>query len=258
MSELEELRKRLDEIDSGIMRLFSERMEVSELIGSVKRVSGIPVEAPERERAVIASRTAALPEELRAGGERLCRLLMEESKRVQRRAGNLYLIGMPDCGKTRMGKRLRELLGLPLMDTDKVIMAGIGLTVDEIFARFGEAGFREMETAVLRSAAQKGGMIVAAGGGLPIWGDNAELMKCSGTTVFLDRRLERLHGQNTLNRPLLAADTREQVDANIDRLYNERHEKYAACADITVDPDEPGAAERVAEHYAGWKEYGIL
>lgn len=252
MSELEELRKRLDEIDSGIMRLFSERMEAAGSIGRIKRAAGLPVEDTEREAEVIASRTALLPEQLRESGERLCRLLMEESKRVQRREGNLYLIGMPDCGKTRMGRKLAAMLKMPLADTDKLIMDGFGMSIDEVFAKFGEEGFREAEAALLRVVAQKGGMIVAAGGGMPIWGSNAQVMKNSGFVVFLDRALEALHGQNTRNRPLIAAAEPEEVNARIDRLYRERRDKYAACADITLDPDEPGAAERAANAYEGY------
>lgn len=67
--------------------------------------------------------------------------------------------------------------------------------------------------------------------------------------VFLDRKLSALHGQNTAIRPLIRGASPEEVDRNIDRLYNERHEKYAACADLTVDPDEDGAAEKVLEFF---------
>ena len=258
MKTLEELRKELDGIDSELMRLYSERMEVSKEIGRLKRREGLPVEVPEREKEVAASRVGWLPEELREGGERLVRLLMEGSKKVQRQGANLYLIGMPDCGKTRMGKKLKERLKLPLADTDKLIMQKLGVTIDGIFERFGEEGFREMETRLLHSIAERGGMIVATGGGMPIWGDNPRLMKYSGVTVFLDRSLEKLHGQNTVNRPLLAADSEEEVNANIDRLYRERHDKYLAAADITVDPDSEGTAERIAEAYLRWIENGIL
>jgi shikimate kinase len=79
--------------------------------------------------------------------------------------------------------------------------------------------------------------------------ENAEIMKGSGVVVFLDRKLSALHGQNTVNRPLLRADSAEEVDEKIDRLYYERHEKYAACADLVIDPDEDGAAEKVLEFF---------
>lgn len=254
MNDIESLRKTLDRIDSELMRLYDERMELSKKIGEYKRAQSLPVEDVLREAEVLASRTAQLNEENRAGGESLVRLLMEESKRTQRRGMNLYLIGMPDCGKTRMGKALSLTLKLPLADTDKLIVERTGQSIDELFAELGEEGFRLIEAALLQSIAQRGGMIVATGGGMPIWGDNARMMRYSGVTVFLDRKLEKLHGQRTKGRPLIAADTPEEVNANIDRLYHERHEKYVECADLTLDPDEEGAAERIAGFYKKWTE----
>ena len=256
--ELGELRARLDGIDGKLMRLYAERMELSKRIGAYKRGHGMDVFDPSRERAVVESRTAPLPEDIREGGCRLIGLLMEESKRVQRSGMNLYLIGMPDCGKTRTGRKLRALLGLPLADTDKLIAEHEGRSIDCIFASDGEGYFRELEGELLRTVAEHGGLIVATGGGMPIWGNNSEIMKKSGFTVFLDRKLAALHGQNTLGRPLIAADTPEETDRKIDALYFERHEKYAACASLTVDPDEDGAAERIAQAYLRWLESGIL
>ena len=253
---LDGLRRGLDRVDAELMRLFAERTELSKRIGEEKRIAGRAIEDAAREKEVIATRTAHLPRTLTAAGEGLMRLLMDESKRTQRAGMNLYLIGMPDCGKTRTGRKLKTLLRLPLADTDKLIMERTGLSIDEIFARLGEGAFREMETTALRSIIAHGGLIVATGGGLPVSGDNAALMKNSGFTVFLDRRLEALHGQDTVNRPLLSADSRAETDARIDRLYAERHEKYAACADLMLDPDADGAAERIAQAYMRFIETG--
>ncbi|MCR5809073.1 MAG: chorismate mutase [Clostridiales bacterium] len=246
---LTELRERLDRIDGEIMRLFEERMEAAEEIGEYKRTAGLPTEDKEREGEVYVTRVTPLAQRFRAGGIRLVKLLLEESKNVQRSARNLYLIGMPDCGKTRMGKKLFAATGLPVSDTDKLIMTRSGRTIDEIFENSGEEAFREMETGWLRALAKRGGLIVATGGGAPMREENVAIMKGSGVIVFLDRKLEALHGQNTVNRPLLRADSPEEVDKNIDRLYRERRDRYAACADITVDPDAEGAAEKVLEFF---------
>lgn len=249
MKTLSESRELLDAVDAEIMRLFAERAEISREIGEYKRIKGLPIGDPERENDVIASRVSMLPEELKEGGERLVRLLIEESKAVQKRGLNLYLIGMPDCGKTRTGKKLREITGLPLCDTDKLIMQKVGKTIDEIFDSAGESAFRVIESAVLRSVAARGGMIAALGGGTPLWGNNAALMKSSGFTVFLDRAPERLLGQNIANRPLLRGENQEEIDKKIMAQYLERHEKYLACADFSIDPDEDGAAGRILEGF---------
>lgn len=246
---LSELRGRLDSTDAELMRLFAERMELSEAIGGFKRMNGVPTEDRNREGEVYVSRTAPLPERFRAGGVRLIKLLIEESKNVQRSARNLYLVGMPDSGKTRMGKELFKLTGLPVSDTDKLIMTRAGRTIDEIFAESGEEAFREMETGWLRTLAKRGGLIVATGGGIPMRRENVEIMKGSGVVVFLDRKLSALHGQKTANRPLIRGASPDEVDRNIDRLYHERHDKYAEIADLIVDPDEDGAAEKVLEFF---------
>ena len=249
MKTLEELREQLDSTDKEIMRLFSERMDISKEIGAVKRVSGRPLTDPSREEKVVSSRLEWLPGEYGAPGERLVRLLIGESKRVQSHGLNLYLIGMPDCGKTRMGKKLKALSGLPLADTDKVIMRTTGKTVDELFDSMGEEGFRRIEAAVLVSVAGRGGMIAALGGGTPLFGNNAEIIKSSGAVVFLDRKLEKLRGQNIANRPLLRGGSKEEIDRNIDRLYEKRHGRYLELADLVIDPDEDGADEKILTFY---------
>ncbi len=249
MKDLILLREKLDSVDAEILRLYSERMELAKEIGEVKRVNGLPIVDKAREEEVVTSRLEAVSEERRPGAERLMRLLIDESKAAQRRGLNIYLIGMPDCGKTRMGKKLRELTGLPLADTDKLIMKTTGKTIDEIFDASGEESFRLIEAAVLRSLAQKGGMIAALGGGTPLFGNNAEVMKHSGFTVFLDRAPEKLLDQNIVNRPLLRGGTREEINERIMKQYKERHESYKAIADLVIDPDAEGAAERIADYY---------
>lgn len=255
---LAEMRRALDAADAEMMRLYAERMDISKRIGEYKRMNLLPIADPEREAEVIRSRAALLPGEYRRGGEELVGLLMESSKRVQRAGLDLYLIGMPDCGKTRTGRKLVSLLDMPLADTDRMIADHEGRTIDEIFASDGEGYFRDIESEALRAVAERGGLIVATGGGLPMREENARLMRSSGVTVFLDRKLERLHGQRTQGRPLIAAYTPEETNRKIDALYHARRERYLAAADIVVDPDEPGAAERIAEAYLRWVESGIL
>lgn len=244
-----DLRRDIDAVDSELIRLYLERMELAAKVGGYKRAKGLPVFDAEREEKVVSCRLASVPEEKRQGAERFLRLLLDESKRTQRRGFNLYLTGMPDCGKTRTAKKLIKLLGLPLADTDRIIMNSTGKTIDEIFDSAGEEVFRVIEAAVLRSVAQKGGTVVALGGGTPLYNNNAEVMKYSGITVFLDRAPEKLLDQNIVNRPLLRGKTREEINERIMKQYKERHESYKAIADLVIDPDAEGAAERIADYY---------
>jgi len=240
-----ELRAELEALDSEIMRLFAKRLEISKSIGQYKRMQKMPVYDKQREDERMLALEADTDPSILPHAQRLMRLLMDESKAVQRSGLNIYLIGMPDCGKTRIGKLLAKRLSMLLVDTDKLIMQRMNMSIDDIFANLGEETFRSMETMTLVQTVKKGGCIVATGGGLPLWGDNAGLMKHSGVTVFLDRKLEALLCQSTKNRPLLREGT--DVNANITRLYYERRPRYLQAADVTLDPDEAGAAENIAK-----------
>ena len=75
----------------------------------------------------------------------------------------VVLIGAPGAGKTRLGKRIGRLLGVPFVDTDKRIVAEHG-PIAEIFAQHGEARFREIEREHVARALSEGA-VVALGGG---------------------------------------------------------------------------------------------
>ena len=100
---------------------------------------------------------------------------------------NLYLIGMMGCGKSTCGRLLSLRLGLPLLDTDRVLEEEAGMTVNEIFAERGETAFRDMETALCRRLAGTSGQIVSCGGGLPLREENRRALRESGTVVLLLR-----------------------------------------------------------------------
>jgi shikimate kinase len=75
----------------------------------------------------------------------------------------VVLIGAPGAGKTRLGKRIGRLLGVPFVDTDKRIVAEHG-PIAEIFAQHGEARFRAIEREHVARALSEGA-VVALGGG---------------------------------------------------------------------------------------------
>lgn len=239
------LREKLSDIDLKLAELLTQRLETVESIGEYKRVNSLPVTDPAREAEVIGNAVSHCPERFRANVENVMKSVIGEAKRVQRGRLNIYLIGMPDSGKTRIGKRLAKRLSMPLIDTDKYIMQRVGLSIDAIFAELGEEAFRSMETMLLAEVAKAGGRVVATGGGTPLFNDNDRLLKNSGVTVFLNRRLSALLGQSVKNRPLLAGDTEKRITA----LYNERLPKYLSIADITLDPDAPDAINRLTEQY---------
>ena len=63
---------------------------------------------------------------------------------------NIVLIGMMGCGKSTCGQLLAQKLGRELVDTDELIIQREGMTISDIFARKGEAYFRDLETEIAR------------------------------------------------------------------------------------------------------------
>ena len=150
---------------------------------------------------------------------------------------SIVLTGMPGSGKTTLGKILAERLGRQFTDTDGEIIKRAGMSIAEIFRRYGEKRFRDMETEVIREISGRGGQIVATGGGAILRRENIDTLKQNGTVVFLDRAPETI--VPTEDRPL--ADDLSKVR----RLYEERYPVYKAATDVTVTVT--GAPERTAD-----------
>ncbi|MCD7860767.1 MAG: hypothetical protein LUG25_02515 [Oscillospiraceae bacterium] len=150
---------------------------------------------------------------------------------------SIVLIGMPGSGKSTLGEILARRLNRPLLDTDAEVVARAGAPVTEIFARQGEAAFRALETETVRTLGERGGAVIATGGGVPLRPENVDALRANGTLVFLDRALETL--LPTDDRPL--ANSAEKIRA----LYTQRRPIYQAAADVTVEVS--GTPEETAE-----------
>lgn len=147
---------------------------------------------------------------------------------------NTVLCGMMGCGKTTVAEKLARLTGGRRVDTDERIVAEHG-AIAEIFATYGEAYFRDLETAVTRQLSSEDGLIVSLGGGCVLRSENVENLKKNGAIFYLrtqpETLIERLRGDRT--RPLLAGDVEERVKTILAR----RAPVYESVADHIVDTD---------------------
>ena len=162
--------------------------------------------------------------------------------------GNIILCGFMGCGKTSVGRRAAELTGRELCDLDAYIEDKAGMSVSEIFAEFGESGFRQREAEAAREVAGTPGLIIASGGGTVLSKANVEAFhEKGGVIVLLDAPLPALQERlkNDRRRPLLQVPDRRKV---IRELYEKRIPLYRAAADFTVDAGAPPltVARRVA------------
>ena len=142
------------------------------------------------------------------------------------RGGNIVLIGMPGSGKSTLAALLGRKLGRPVANVDDLVRARAGMSIREIFARYGEEHFRDLESEVVAEVGAKRGQIVATGGGTVLRRQNVEALRRNGRLFLLDRPLGEL--LPTSDRPL--ADSEEKLL----RLYRERMLLYRAAADEII------------------------
>lgn len=149
----------------------------------------------------------------------------------------ILLVGMMGAGKTTTGHLLAEELGWGYRDSDADVEAATGLTVPELFARDGEAAFRQAEADVLAQAcADPAPSVVSVAGGAVLRPENRRLIAGSGTVVWLRARPGTLAARvgDGAGRPLLGDDPAEAMV----RLNEVRAPLYAEVADLVIDVDE--------------------
>ncbi|MEM1328374.1 MAG: shikimate kinase [Bacteroidota bacterium] len=156
----------------------------------------------------------------------------------------IFLIGFMGSGKSHVGKRLAKTLSYEFIDADQHLEEQSGMSISDIFATRGEGGFRNLESAALKSLGTKSNCIISTGGGAPCFFDNMEWMNANGVTVYLKVApailLERLLPR-TENRPLLIGKSPEELEAFIKTSLVERASFYEQAEIIlnqtTIDMD---------------------
>ena len=144
---------------------------------------------------------------------------------------NIFLIGMPGCGKTTVGQQLAQRLNKKFVDADEELEKRAGRPITEIIPRDGEAAFRTLETQTLEALGKQSGLVIATGGGCVTQMRNYDLLHQNGTILWLTRALDKLP---TDGRPLSQAGRLEQ-------MYEIRRPMYRSFADAVISND--GALE---------------
>lgn len=150
--------------------------------------------------------------------------------------GCIVLVGPMGAGKSTIGKVLAGLIQVPFFDSDRVIEDRTGADIPWIFDMEGEVGFRQRESAVLEDLLAQQSGVIATGGGIVMAEKNRQLLKESGTVVYLtasiDQLVERTYKDK--KRPLLQV---ADPEAKIRELIELRDPLYREVADVIIATD---------------------
>ncbi|NWG46729.1 MAG: shikimate kinase [Alphaproteobacteria bacterium] len=157
---------------------------------------------------------------------------------------SIVLVGMMGAGKSSIGRRLGQRLGLPFADSDSEIEKAAQLSVEDIFELYGEAHFRDGERRVIRRLLEGPPQVLATGGGAYMDPETRALVSDRGVSVWLDADLDLLHRRVSRrgNRPLLKTGEPRAV---LERLLALRNPVYA-LADLHILSDH-GPIETTVE-----------
>lgn len=151
-------------------------------------------------------------------------------------ARHLVLVGLMGAGKTSVGKRLAQRLGLPFVDSDQAIEESARMTIPEIFATLGEAEFRSGERKVIARLLNETQQVIATGGGAFMDSETRDRIRDKGVSLWLKADLPVLMRRvvRRQNRPLIQNGDPEST---MRALMERRYPVYAE-ADITVSSIE--------------------
>jgi len=135
----------------------------------------------------------------------------------------IALIGLMGVGKSTVGKLLAARLDLPFVDADHAIEEAAGLSIPEIFDRFGEAHFRDGERRVIARLVKGEPKVIATGGGAFMQPETRALILDRALAVWLDADVEVLTERvrrRSGTRPLLAGRNEREVLAELAAVRN--------------------------------------
>lgn len=242
--DLNELRKEIDVIDTELLKLLEKRFELTDEIGCYKAENRLKIFDGAREAQKLQAIYSDYSESRYR--DKFCgvfKALMNESKISQSQKiygkNTVFLIGMPGCGKTTVGKILSDMLFAEHLDLDAEFKNLFRATPSMFINQMGEQKFRLSEALVLKlvidrinnlhNRFENAGFVISCGGGIVVRPENIETLKANGSIVYIKRKLEELDNSD---RPL-------SQTKGIAQLYEERKNLYESCADISVDNNDP-------------------
>ncbi|HLA04475.1 MAG TPA: shikimate kinase [Syntrophales bacterium] len=177
-------------------------------------------------------------------------LTIIKEKEFMRRENKIILIGYRCTGKTSIGKRLAGRLGVPFIDTDRLVEAATGKTIKALIETRSWAFFREKEREAIATLTSLEKSVIATGGGAVMDKENAAILKKEGLVIWLvadeDTILERMlaDAATAEQRPPFSTD---DLGKEIRDTLTIRTPVYSRLADFSVDTGLSGIDESVSK-----------
>lgn len=155
---------------------------------------------------------------------------------------NIFLIGFMGTGKSTIAGGLKDMLGMERVEMDQMIVEEQGMPISEIFDKYGEDYFRDIESRTLIELQKRKRTIVSCGGGVVVREENITHMKKSGCIVLLTAEPETVHERvkDSNERPILNSNMSVE---HIRSLMDKRKKLYEAAADFTIATDKKSVAQ---------------
>ncbi len=151
---------------------------------------------------------------------------------------SILLSGFMGCGKSTVGKVLSDRLGFNFVDADAEIVKIAGMSINDIFEKYGEAYFRKLETKVLQNLSSCKDTVIASGGGAMVKEENFDAVKDNSLIIymnadenFLYNNISKSHERPLMNTP--------DPKARIHELLSLRKSFYEAHNHISINASMP-------------------
>lgn len=153
---------------------------------------------------------------------------------------NIFLVGFMGAGKSTIARILKSKLDMKLVEMDARIVEEQKMPITDIFAKFGESHFRDIESQLILTLGSEGNTVVSCGGGVVVRSENTEYMKKNGIVIYLSAKPETIYERvkDSTDRPILNGNMNVEY---ITELMEKRRALYEAAADIVIETDGKNA-----------------
>lgn len=254
MNKLDVLREEIDKCDKELVAILEKRLGIVLEVMEYKRDNGLQIFHPEREQQLIGKVLSYVKnKDFSTEIESLFYKILEGSKKIQSKSiynYNIVLIGFMGTGKSTIGKELSKQLTMDFIDIDEEIEKKENMAIREIFNKYGEQHFREIENNMVKLISKVENTVISCGGGVVLNPDNIEFLKNNGKIILLEASSEEIlqRIKEDSNRPLLKGNM--SLD-HINEILEKRHLLYKNAADTVINTDKKEIKEICSEIISG-------